>query len=131
MLVGRFLRDMPTLARDVVRFVGQKVAAVAADDADAAEEALQRIEVEYEELTPVLDPLDAMRPDAARHRTSLHSAAVDASTIGTHPTSAPPCTPECPRIGTSPQLARPGDRRELRGFPRPFGLPGGRPTARH
>ena len=43
---GRFLRDMPTLARDVVRFVGQKVAAVAADDADAAEEALQRIEVE-------------------------------------------------------------------------------------
>ena len=41
MLVGRFLRDMPTLARDVVRFVGQKVAAVAADDADAAEEALQ------------------------------------------------------------------------------------------
>jgi CO/xanthine dehydrogenase Mo-binding subunit len=64
MLVGRFLRDMPILARDVVRFVGQKVAAVAADDVDAAEEALQRIEVEYEELTPVLDPLEAMRPDA-------------------------------------------------------------------
>ena len=64
MLVGRFLRDMPTLARDVVRFVGQKVAAVAAEDIDAAEEAMQRIEVEYEELTPVLDPLEAMRPDA-------------------------------------------------------------------
>lgn len=64
MLVGRALRDMPVLARDVVRFMGQKVAAVAADDADAAEEALQRIEVTYEELTPVLDPLDAMRPDA-------------------------------------------------------------------
>ena len=53
MLVGRFLRDMPVLARDVVRFVGQKVAAVAAEDADAAEEAMQLIEVEYEELTPV------------------------------------------------------------------------------
>jgi carbon-monoxide dehydrogenase large subunit len=64
MLVGRFLRDMPILARDVVRFVGQKVAAVAAEDIDAAEEAIQRIEVEYEELTPVLDPLEAMRPDA-------------------------------------------------------------------
>ena len=64
MLVGRFLRDMPVLARDVVRFAGQKVAAVAAEDIDAAEEAVQRIEVEYEELTPVLDPLEAMRPDA-------------------------------------------------------------------
>lgn len=64
MLVGRFLRDMPVLARDVVRFVGQKVAAVAADDADSAEEALQRIEVEYEELPPLLDPLVAMQPDA-------------------------------------------------------------------
>src|SRR5262245_39273686 len=64
MLIGRFLRDMPVLARDVVRFMGQKVAAVAAEDPDAAEEAVQRIEVEYEELTPILDPLDAMRPDA-------------------------------------------------------------------
>jgi CO/xanthine dehydrogenase Mo-binding subunit len=63
-LIGRMLRDMPILARDVVRFVGQKVAAVAATDADIAEEALTRIEVEYEELTPVLDPLAAMQPDA-------------------------------------------------------------------
>jgi CO/xanthine dehydrogenase Mo-binding subunit len=63
-LVGRMLRDMPILARDVVRFVGQKVAAVAAEDADSAEEALSRIEVEYEELTPVLDPVAAMQPDA-------------------------------------------------------------------
>ena len=36
-LVGRMLRDMPALARDVVRFVGQKVAAVAAEDAEIAE----------------------------------------------------------------------------------------------
>jgi CO/xanthine dehydrogenase Mo-binding subunit len=63
-LIGRMLRDMPILARDVVRFAGQKVAAVAAEDADSAEEALTRIEVEYEELTPVLDPLAAMQPDA-------------------------------------------------------------------
>jgi CO/xanthine dehydrogenase Mo-binding subunit len=62
-LVGRFLRDIPVLARDVVRFVGQKVAAVAADDVDIAEEALHLIEVEYEALTPVLDPIEAMHPD--------------------------------------------------------------------
>ena len=64
LLVGRMLRDMPALARDVVRFVGQKVAAVAAEDADIAEGALNLIEVEYEELPAVLDPLEAMRPDA-------------------------------------------------------------------
>ena len=63
-LAGRALRDLPVLARDVVRFAGQKVAAVAAEDPDIAEEALSLIEVEYEELTPVLDPLEAMRPDA-------------------------------------------------------------------
>jgi CO/xanthine dehydrogenase Mo-binding subunit len=63
-LVGRMLRDMPVLARDVVRFAGQKVAAVAAEDDDIAQEALNLIEVEYEELTPVLDPLEALRPDA-------------------------------------------------------------------
>ncbi len=63
-LVGRFLRDLPVLARDVVRFAGQKVAAVAAEDADIAEEALSRIEVEYEELPTVCDPIEAMHPDA-------------------------------------------------------------------
>ena len=63
-LVGRRLRDMPVLARDVVRFVGEKVAAVAADDPAAAEEALLLIDVEYEELPPVFDAADAMSPDA-------------------------------------------------------------------
>jgi CO/xanthine dehydrogenase Mo-binding subunit len=63
-LVGRMLRDMPALARDVVRFVGQKVAAVAAEDAEIAEEALNLIEVEYEELPAVLDPVEAMQPGA-------------------------------------------------------------------
>ena len=63
-LVGRMLRDLPMLAQDIVRFVGQKVAAVAAEDADTAEEALTLIEVEYEELPPILDPVAAMSPDA-------------------------------------------------------------------
>jgi CO/xanthine dehydrogenase Mo-binding subunit len=40
MLVGRTLRDTPLLAQVKVRFVGEKVAVVAADDVDTAEEAL-------------------------------------------------------------------------------------------
>ncbi|HLH26016.1 MAG TPA: xanthine dehydrogenase family protein molybdopterin-binding subunit [Chloroflexota bacterium] len=63
-LWGRWLKDMPVLARDVVRFVGEKVAAVAADDLDTAEEALNLIDVEYEELPAVFDPLLAIRDDA-------------------------------------------------------------------
>lgn len=62
--VGRMLRDIPVLADGVVRFAGQKVAAVAADDIDAAEEALALIEVVYEELEPVFDPVAAMSDEA-------------------------------------------------------------------
>ena len=63
-LVGRRLRDMPVLARDVVRFVGEKVAAVAAETEAAAEEALLLIDVEYEELPAVFDAHAAMEPDS-------------------------------------------------------------------
>ncbi len=62
--VGRRLRDFPVLARDRVLFVGEKVAAVAAETLDIAEEALLLIDVEYEELPPVFDPFDAMKADA-------------------------------------------------------------------
>jgi CO/xanthine dehydrogenase Mo-binding subunit len=61
---GRGVRDAPVLARDRVRFIGERVAAVAADDEDIAQRALDLIEVEYEELTPVFDPYEAMAPDA-------------------------------------------------------------------
>ena len=64
MLVGRTLRDTPLLAQEKVRFVGEKVAAVVADDVDTAEEALTRIEVEYAELPAVFDPVEAMQPGA-------------------------------------------------------------------
>lgn len=63
-LTGRRLRDMPMLARDRVRFIGEKIAAVAAEDRNAAEEAAQLIEVEYEPLPPVFDPLAAMKESA-------------------------------------------------------------------
>ena len=49
---------------DVVRFVGQRVAAVVADSEGAAEEGCRRIVVVYEQLPYVLDPELAMRPGA-------------------------------------------------------------------
>lgn len=64
MRVGRYLLDVPPLAEGKVRFVGEKVAAVAADDPDTAEEALNLIDVEYEPLPAVYDPLEAMQPGA-------------------------------------------------------------------
>ncbi len=63
-LTGRRLRDMPMLARDRVRFIGEKVAVVAAEERDIAEEAAQLIEVEYKPLTPVFDPLMAITEGA-------------------------------------------------------------------
>ncbi len=62
--VGRAVRDMPVLARGRVRFIGEKVAAVAADNAEIAEEAAGLIRVEYRELPAVFDPLEAILPDA-------------------------------------------------------------------
>ncbi|WP_329571824.1 molybdopterin-dependent oxidoreductase [Kitasatospora sp. NBC_01266] len=49
---------------DVVRFVGQRVAAVVADSEGAAEEGCRRIVVEYQELPYVIDPEQAMLPGA-------------------------------------------------------------------
>ena len=49
-----------------VRYVGDAVAAVAATDRHIAEEALALIEVKYEKLPHVLDPNDALKPDAPK-----------------------------------------------------------------
>lgn len=62
--IGRRIYDMPILAEDCVRFVGEKVAAVAAEDESIAELALSLIEVEYEPWEPLLDPLKAIEPGA-------------------------------------------------------------------
>ncbi|HEX6512168.1 MAG TPA: xanthine dehydrogenase family protein molybdopterin-binding subunit, partial [Chloroflexota bacterium] len=63
-LIGKRLRDQRILADEVVRFVGERVAAVAAEDKDVAEAAVDLIAVEYEELEPLLDPLRATAEDA-------------------------------------------------------------------
>ena len=49
---------------DKIRFMGEALAAVAADSEEAAEEALSKIVIEYEELPPVLDFRKADDPDA-------------------------------------------------------------------
>ena len=54
------------LALDKVRYVGEPVAMVVAEDRYRAEDALDGIAVEYEELPPVVDPEAALAPDAVR-----------------------------------------------------------------
>lgn len=62
--VGLYLADKTFLAVDKVRYRGEAVAAVAAETLEIAEEAVRLIEVEYEELEPVTDALEAMKPGA-------------------------------------------------------------------
>jgi len=62
--LGRRLQDWPLLCWDRVLFVGDRVAAVAADTREIAEEAVRLISVEYEELPALIEMDDALRPDA-------------------------------------------------------------------
>jgi CO/xanthine dehydrogenase Mo-binding subunit len=61
---GRMISDWSVLAHKKVVYVGDRVAAVAAETRAAAEEASRLIEVEYEELPAVLDPRRAFDADA-------------------------------------------------------------------
>ena len=63
-LHGPIIADEYILSKDKVRFAGEEIAAVAAVDPDAAEEALELLEIEYEELPFVTDPAEAVRPGA-------------------------------------------------------------------
>ena len=60
----RYAPDQYPLAMDRVRYIGEEVAAVAAIDEYVAEEALNLIQVDYEELPAVFDPEEAMKPEA-------------------------------------------------------------------
>ena len=57
-------RDQYLLAMEKVRYIGDEVAAVAAINEEIAQEALDLIEVDYEPLTPVFDPLEALEEGA-------------------------------------------------------------------
>ncbi|WP_229071162.1 aerobic carbon-monoxide dehydrogenase large subunit [Actinoplanes sp. DH11] len=78
-LKGLGLAWMPTLSNDVqavlatdkVRFQGQEVAFVVAEDRYQARDALELIDVEYDVLEPVIDVRKALEPDAPVIRTDL------------------------------------------------------------
>ncbi|MFN0074470.1 MAG: xanthine dehydrogenase family protein molybdopterin-binding subunit [Chloroflexota bacterium] len=61
---GRTINDWPVLCWDKVHFIGDRVAIVAAETPEALERALQAVRVDYEGLTPVLDPLAALADNA-------------------------------------------------------------------
>jgi CO/xanthine dehydrogenase Mo-binding subunit len=61
---GLEFSDQPVLAWDTVRYAGEPVAIVAAEHPELARQAAEKIEVEYEVLTPVTDMLGALEPDA-------------------------------------------------------------------
>ena len=58
------IRTIPRVLDSIVRFVGQRVAAVVADSEAAAEEGCRKLAVDYELLPAVFDPEEAMRPGA-------------------------------------------------------------------
>jgi CO/xanthine dehydrogenase Mo-binding subunit len=62
--LGRRLQDWPVLCWDRVLFVGDRVAAVAAETKDIADEAVRLIDVDYEELPAILDMEAALGPDS-------------------------------------------------------------------
>jgi CO/xanthine dehydrogenase Mo-binding subunit len=62
---GHALKDRPILAIDRVRFVGEPVVAVAAEDPAIATDAIALIEVEYEELPAAVTIEQALAPEAA------------------------------------------------------------------
>ena len=58
--------DKYPVALDKVRYVGEEIAAVAAEDELTAEEALKLIKVEYEELPAIFEPEESMKPGAPK-----------------------------------------------------------------
>jgi CO/xanthine dehydrogenase Mo-binding subunit len=71
--LGVAIRDMPVLAVDCVRYVGEPIAAVAADTPEIAEQALALIEVEYTEVPTVFDAEEAMAETAPLVHTNRSS----------------------------------------------------------
>ncbi|BCB90105.1 hypothetical protein Psuf_074180 [Phytohabitans suffuscus] len=63
---GHYVRDRPILARDVVRFAGEIVAAVAAETEASAAAGVRAIRFGYEPLPALLDVREAVAPGAAR-----------------------------------------------------------------
>jgi CO/xanthine dehydrogenase Mo-binding subunit len=61
---GAKIKDQGVVAVDRVRYVGEPIAAIAAESEEAAEEAAMLLDIEYEELSAVFDELEAVKPGA-------------------------------------------------------------------
>jgi CO/xanthine dehydrogenase Mo-binding subunit len=64
--VGLLEATNQVLARDRVRYFGEPIALVAAETVEDARDALELIEIEYDDLPAVFDPLESMKPEAPR-----------------------------------------------------------------
>jgi len=64
------------IAVDKVRYAGEAVVAVAAESRYIAEDALELVQIEWEPLPPVIDVLEAMKPDAPKVHENLPSNVV-------------------------------------------------------
>src|SRR5512136_2068047 len=62
--IGLYLQDRHIFATDRVRYIGDPVAGIVATSEEIAEQAVKLVEVEYEVLPAVTDPLDAIKPNA-------------------------------------------------------------------
>jgi CO/xanthine dehydrogenase Mo-binding subunit len=62
--VGMYAGDRDLLAIDKVRWAGHPVAIVVAESLESAERATELVDVEYEQLQAVMDPVEALKPDA-------------------------------------------------------------------
>ena len=72
---GLAYKDQPLLAIEKVRYAGEPVVAVAAEDEATALEALEHVEVEYEPLATALNIEAALAPNAPLlHEEALHPA---------------------------------------------------------
>jgi CO/xanthine dehydrogenase Mo-binding subunit len=88
------IKDMPIMARGVVRYVGEPVAAVAATTLETAEEAIDLIKVEYEEIPAIFDVEEAagtnppviVHPEFASYRKMLSPGrlSLDKPNVFTH-----------------------------------------------
>ncbi|MGH2820043.1 MAG: xanthine dehydrogenase family protein molybdopterin-binding subunit, partial [Actinomycetota bacterium] len=106
------------LAREVVRYTGEPVAAVVATDPYLAEDAAAELDVVIEELDPILDAFEASAPDAR----ALHAEAVSGNVVNRlrarHGREVDPLLAEADvvirdRLGTRRQSALPLETRGL------------------
>jgi len=77
--IGHISHDQPLLAIDEVSFIGQPVALVVAKTKRLAKEALKKIIISVDELTPIIDPREAFGKGELIGQNKLECGSVDAA----------------------------------------------------